>query len=389
MPFILTLILTCQLSTTPLQASQIIAVPQSESGIVQIEDLNDLLEPIRVAAGLPALAALVLEKGEIRALGAVGYRKYGEEVKVTVDDHFHLGSDTKAMTATLAAILVEEGLIRWESTISEVLPDLTGSIDEAYHDVSLRQLFMHRGGCPNQTVPPGTNLSQLHNLPGDTMVKQRLRYVTLFLTGKPQAKPGRRYIYSNGGYVTAGAMLERVTGRSWEELIQAKLFTPLGITSAGFGAMGSPGEIDQPWQHLLRNEIPYPVEPGPYSDNPLVIGPAGTVHMSLSDWSRFVAAHLSGRAGEHDLLKQETWELLHERPEEGRYAMGWMVVERPWAEGEALSHAGSNTANYALVWASVKRQFAVLVVTNIGHDLVAGVCDQLTGALIEKYPPGG
>ena len=111
--------------------------------------------------------------------------------------------------------------------------------------------------------------------------------------------------------------------------------------------------------------------------------------MSLADWAKFVTAHLKGRAGEHDLLERETWELLHRSPEEGRYAMGWIVVEREWAEGEALSHAGSNTMNFCTVWASVKRQFAVLVATNIGHDLAAGICDQVTSALIVKYTPGG
>jgi CubicO group peptidase (beta-lactamase class C family) len=233
------------------------------------------------------------------------------------------------------------------------------------------------------------NSYDLHDLPGETMIDKRLLYVRLFLAGEPEETPGRRYIYSNGGYVTAGTMLERVTGRPWEELIQERLFAPLGITSAGFGAMGTPGVIDQPRQHVMRNETPWPIEPGPRSDNPLVIGPAGTVHMTLTDWSKFVAAHLSGRAGGNDLLSRETWELLHQLPERGEYAMGWVVVERSWAEGEALTHAGSNTMNYSVVWASVKRQFAVFAVTNIGYDQAASICDQVTTALVMKYTPGG
>ncbi len=386
---ILTLLLTFQLSPVRTAGDQFAAIPGPSTGIMQIEDISDLLEPVRVEAGLPALAALVIERGEILALGATGYRKHGEDVRVTVDDQFHLGSDTKAMTATLAAILVEEGLLRWDSTIGEVLPDLFDSIHADYTDVTLRQLLMHRGGCPNQTFPPGTNILQLHRLPGDTMVERRFRYVELFLNGEPEAEPGTRYIYSNGGYVTAGAMLERVTGTVWEELIQERLFAPLGITTAGFGAMGTPGEIDQPLQHAFRGGTTYPVEPGPRSDNPLVIGPAGTVYMSLTDWSRFVSAHLSGRTGEHDLLEQETWELLHEPPADGNYAMGWMVVERLWAEGEALTHAGSNTMNYATVWASVKRQFAILVVTNTGNETASRACDQVTTMLVGKFTPGG
>ena len=191
MSLILTLLITCQLASSP----------------VQVDDLTDLLEPIRADAGIPALAALVIDHGEVIAIGATGVRKYGEEVPATIDDQWHLGSDTKAMTATLAAILVEEGLLRWDSTIGEVFPDLVGKIDPAYHHVTLRQLLMHRGGCPNVTFPASMHSYNLHDMPGETMIEQRLKYVELFLAGAPEETPGRRYIYSNGGYVTAGAML--------------------------------------------------------------------------------------------------------------------------------------------------------------------------------------
>jgi len=349
------------------------------------DDISESLEPVREEAGLPALAAAVVREGRVIALGAAGLRKYGEEVEATPGDRFHLGSCTKAMTATLAAILVEEGKLRWDSTLGDVFPELLPTMHSDYLYVTLHLLLMHRGGCPNETTPKGVSFVSLHNLPEETMIERRLHYSRLILKEPPEEEPGTKYIYSNAGYVIVGSMMERVTGLAWEELLQEKLFAPLGITTAGFGAMGSPGSISEPWQHRVREDRILPVGPGPRSDNPLVIGPAGTVHMSLEDWSRFVAAHLDGRAGVNDLLSPESWEFLHRLPAGGTYACGWVVVEREWAGGEALTHAGSNTMNYALVWASVKKRFAVLVATNIAKEDTPGVLDQLVWSLITRY----
>ena len=89
--------------------------------VAQMRPLDAELEPVRAKHGLPALAAAVVKDGAIVTAGAVGVRVHGTDIKVTIDDRFHLGSDTKAMTATLAAMLVEEGKLRWDSTIGEVL----------------------------------------------------------------------------------------------------------------------------------------------------------------------------------------------------------------------------------------------------------------------------
>jgi CubicO group peptidase (beta-lactamase class C family) len=83
--------------------------------------LDAYLEAVRARHALPALAAAVVKDGEVIASGAVGVRALGTDVPVTVEDRFHLGSDTKAMTATLAGMMVDEGRLRWDSTIGEVL----------------------------------------------------------------------------------------------------------------------------------------------------------------------------------------------------------------------------------------------------------------------------
>jgi CubicO group peptidase (beta-lactamase class C family) len=133
-------------------------------------------------------------------------------------------------------------------------------------------------------------------------------------------------------------MAERVVNDSWESLIEKRLFDLLGIESCGFGAMGTAGKIDQPWQHTLLRTMHRPVEPSPRADNAPVIGPAGTLHCSVIDWGKFVTAHLRGEQGLAGILKPEAFKRLHTPPFGGDYGFGWMVVDRPWAGGRALTH---------------------------------------------------
>src|SRR5947209_901422 len=100
-----------------------------------------MLENIRQKHNLPALAAAVVVDGKIVVTNAVGFRKNGGAEKVTVDDKFHLGSVTKSMTATVAAMLVEQGRISWTTTIGEAFPELRSAIHPDYLSVTLEQLL--------------------------------------------------------------------------------------------------------------------------------------------------------------------------------------------------------------------------------------------------------
>lgn len=123
------------------------------------------------------------------------------------------------------------------------------------------------------------------------------------LDDPPLFEAGERTEYTNVGYVVAGAMLEAKTGKTWEALIQAELFVPLGISSGGFGPPGSVNELDAPRGHWLQDdgETLVPLA-GPKADNVPVGGPAGSVHMNLADYSRFLVDHLRGARGLGDTL---------------------------------------------------------------------------------------
>lgn len=355
-----------------------------KAGPPKYDDLSAFLEPLRAKSDLPALAAAVVMSGKIKAVGAVGVRKLGAGVPVTMDDQFHLGSCTKAMTATLIAKLVEDGKLKWDTTPADVFPEFSEGMNEGFRTVTIRHLLSHRAGLPGESAPAGMTLLQVHRLPGPPR-EQRLEYTRLMLAPPPACTAGSKYIYSNAGYAIAGAMAERVMDKSWETLIAEQVFGPLGITSAGFGAMGTSGKIDQPWQHRMAGGKALSIEPGPLADNPPAIAPAGTVHMNVADWARFVADHVNEGKKRGRLLKRTTYRTLHTAPYGGEYAFGWIVAPRPWAKGDALTHAGSNTMNFAVVWAAPKRGFAVLVMTNIARDDVPARVDEIVFALIQKF----
>jgi CubicO group peptidase (beta-lactamase class C family) len=336
-------------------------------------NVTDLLKPIRQKFNLPAMAAAVVTSDGVKLVGAVGVRKRGTEIPVTLDDLWHLGSDGKIMTSTLIARLVERGQLRWDITMAEVFPELAPGMHPDFRHVTLLELLSHHAGLP-------ANLD-LGDYSGTDAPRLRLRAVREELAKPPQTKPGSAYLYSNLGYILAAAVVEKTTGKAWEEIIAREIFQPLRMNSAGFGGTGTPGKIDQPWPHTEDGE---PVaENGPAMDNPPVMGPAGRIHCTIRDWARFVQDQLRGARGESALLKPESYQTLQTPPFGGDYALGWMVVSRSWGGGKVFNHGGDNTMNFANVWVAPKKDFAILVCVNQSGDRAFQASDQAVGALIK------
>ena len=350
------------------------------------KNIEPLLEPIRAEHNVPALAAAVIHEGRILTYAAVGVRKLGTDVKVTAHDQFHIGSCTKAMTATLLAILIEQGKLKWSSTLAQVFPDLAKEMHPGYRNVTLLHLLAHRGGVPNETWPKGMSFLDVHRLPGPPR-RQRWEFVRRKLAEPPEAPPGERYIYSNAGYAILGVACEKAADAAYEDLMREHIFGPLGMGSAGFGAMGTPGKVDQPWQHRVENGKAIPMDPGPRTDNPPAIAPAGTVHCSVGDWAKFVQVHLRGARDQPTPLAIANWTRLHTPAFGGTYAGGWGTAHRGWGGGRVYTHAGSNNMNYAVVWMAPNRNFAVVVATNQAGKVAPKACDDAAAAIIRKYLP--
>jgi len=317
-------------------------------------------------AKLPGMVAAITSSKGVLALGSAGIRKDGSEERFAEDDVVHLGSCTKAMTSVLMATLVAEGKLSWETSLIAVLPELKDKIHPDHHTVTVWQLLTHRAGVEANAVNWWIHRKM-------ELRARRLAILEENLKEAPVRKQGS-YHYSNLGYLMAGCIAEKMTGSTWETLMQKRIFDPLGMKSAGFGPPGSAGKTNQPWGHVRTDEGWRPRQ----FDNAQALGPAGRVHCSVKDWAKFLATLLPG--GNKLGLNRKTLNKLI--TPYGTYAGGWNVTKRPWGKGTVLSHSGSNTMWYALAWVAPEIDRAFLVVTNSRDEHSHPTCDQMIGKLI-------
>ena len=352
-----------------------------------VVDLAPDLTAVREKYTFPALAAAVIVDGKLHAAGVVGVRKQGSEIKAEPNDPFHLGSCTKAMTGSLVGLLVRQGKLKWDTPLAEYFPDLKDKMHPDYRAVTLVHLLSHRAGVPTMTAGfaplNDRQLSEVRAMESPSGQRRRVAEIVMCLP--PINKPGDRTEYSNAGFTIAGVIIEKVMGEDCESLLRRLLFEPLGMRSAGFGPMGTMGQVDAPWQHRKQGDNLIPIGPGPLSDNPPFITPAGRVHCSIHDWAKYIQCVLAAARGEQGLLPPDQLVQLKEPPFGGTYALGWGLADRDWGGGRVLHHAGSNGMNYCIVWVAPLRNFAVLTATNRGGDGAPEGADQVCAAMIKRF----
>ncbi|MEX3016450.1 serine hydrolase domain-containing protein [Gymnodinialimonas hymeniacidonis] len=326
---------------------------------------QDVADALAAYDAVPAATAGRVTADDLAAAVA-GTRLVDGSDMAALSDVWHVGSLTKSMTATLAARLVADGLIQWDSTIGEVLGEAFPQMQADWQDVTLTHLLTHGSGME-------ANLGRIRSiLLGDG---PRADYVREMLSNQPLEAPGG-FAYSNAGYVVAGAMLEAVGEDSWEALIEREVFAPLSMDSAGFGA--PQGNVIEGHSRGLFGGLT-PAGQGNGADNIPAMGPAGRVHLSAEDMLRYLRAHLLRDTG---FLPDALWEDLHRAVGPEGYAMGWGV-----GEDGSLVHSGSNTLWYAVAYVDPAGGEAVFVAVNSGDlDQVAGPVDEALRALL-SHPP--
>ena len=346
-------------------------------------DLSQFLTPAIEQGTAPGVITAVIDENGVRAIGAAGVRRQGSPEPITVDDIVHIGSDTKAMTSTMLATLVEDGTFAngWNTTVSEVFPELAGSIHQDYHAVTVAQLVRMRGGLARNAA----DWSAYSDNPD--IKERRYNIVRDNLANAPAGSVGDE-MYSNLSYMLAGAMAERLTGKSWETLMQERLFAPLGITTGGFGPPGTPGGVDQPWGHRPDGSGGW--VPDQFDNDP-ALGPAGTVHISIRDWAEFISLWFDDK--NPAILDRSTLTQLR-TPNSGSYAAGWRVFQQHWAGGTTIRHNGSNTYWFSTLWIAPERGVAYVVVANSAdfyedRGVVDAVYSIVAGLVTNEELPGG
>lgn len=332
-----------------------------------------VIDKARVEAGIPGLSVAVITSERI-SIHTSGVRRLGSQQPVGRNDLFYVGSEAKAMLATVIARKVEAGDLRWDLTVREAFPLLTSHGE--FGEVTLATLLQHRSGLP--AFETAEELAEVPELTG-TPDRQRLQFVEWILPREASGIPGQSYLYSNAGYIVATAMLESATGQSYESLMRGLLFDPLGIRPAY--ALPAAGKRNQPWGHTVIHGTLTPVDPeDPNGILPPWTHPAGNLSLTTLDFAKFVQTHLRGLRGKSALLQRQTFEVLHTPV--GDYACGWLVFDDRGMRASA--HSGSNDSFYAFMILEPEADAAAVVVANASSPQIDAAVVRLGLAVLPR-----
>jgi CubicO group peptidase (beta-lactamase class C family) len=287
---------------------------------------------------------------------------------VTPNTLFGIASNTKAFTAAALAMLVDEGKIAWDDPVNRHLPSFQLHDPYVTREITVRDLLTHRSGL-------GLGAGDLMFFPPTTFTRdeivERLRYI------KPATSFRSRYAYDNSLYLVAGQIIPRITGKTWDEFVKERIFTPLGMTTSNTSlrAFRPTDEVASP--HSVIEGTVMPVEPHGLDNN----APAGAINSSVAEMSRWIAAQLEGgkyqdASGKEQRLFSETqakemWaaqtiipigEGPGPRPHFAAYGLGWGL--RDYQGRKLVSHTGGLLGMVSQVMLVPEEKLGLVILTN-------------------------
>jgi CubicO group peptidase (beta-lactamase class C family) len=295
--------------------------------MLEAQSNKGFADSIRKTYHIPELAYAVVSSDNIYEEQALGVKRVNTTMPAALNDRFRIGSNTKAVTGFIAALLVKQGKIKWDTKFFDLFPELKINSDPAHASLTLLDLLSFRTRLYSYSYnydKPGQK-----DFTGDE-TQQRYQFTAWFLK-QPAVQDTATIHLSNLSYIAAGLMLEKVSGKTYKQLV-----TDLGKKLNIDFNFGQPNSLDtlQPWGHN-KDLIPEP--PGDsYKLNWLL--PAGNINVSLPDYIKFIQLQLKGLKGESDLLTADEFDfLMNARPQ---FSIGWFPDRD--GQGHALS---SNTGN--------------------------------------------
>ena len=354
------------------------------SNLDRYEKLVEIANGIQEEFGIPALGIIVVDSKNIIDKVLIGTREIGGNAAPTFEDHFHLGSNTKAMTGFMAGKLVEDGKISWDTKFFDLFPELKNESREKYAEITLRDLLSHRAYLPSFETGVSETLEKIPL--GLSAKDKRIAFSKIMLEEKSVKPFFGSYKYSNAGYVLAASMLEKASGISWEELIQKIFVEDLNLSVN----IGWPIDIneDQPRGHLPGSYIGekssalivYDTEY--HNTNEEVLNPSGELNINMLDYARFVQLNLEGLNGTDNYLSSETYEFIHFGTPD--YSIGW---ENARKSGELISqHSGSKGNFFCHTCIVPAKDMAVIVYANSGIVNALNPVEHFLGGIkLDKY----
>ena len=308
---------------------------------------------------VPGVAVGVIHNGEIVLAGGFGYRDVENRLPVTEHTTMAIGSNSKSFTVTVMAMLVDEGRLEWDEPVRDFLPDFRLYDEFATAEMTPRDLVTHQSGLPrHDNVWYGRAATR-----EDIFAK--LRYL------KPNASFRSRYQYQNVMFMTAGFLTERLTGKDWGDLIDDRIFTPLGMDRSNTSVDDSPGSGDFAFPYILRDGVLHKV---PFR-NIDEVGPAGSINSNAVEMLAYIQAHIEGGAYNGTrLISEESSDQMQtpqfampgesEHPEVGPGSYGLGLRVGTYRGRKMVQHGGGIDGFISSMSWLPREKMGVMVLTN-------------------------
>ncbi len=312
------------------------------------KQIDDLMRRY-VANGMFNGSVLVVENGKVIFKKGYGLANMEWNIPNTPDTKFRLGSLTKQFTALLIMQLVEQGKLKLEGKITDYLTDYPKAAGDK---ITIHHLLTHTSGIPNYTNFPSFNTINRNRYKPADFIKQ-------FSDSTLEFEPGSAFAYSNSGYFVLGAIIEKVTGKTYEKVLQENIFTPLQMNNTGY---------DMSYKNLPRRAAGYErwnllYENAPYLDMSLPYA-AGSLYSTVEDLALWDQALYSDK-----LLSASSKAILF-TPYKSGYAYGWGVYKTQIGQlkdsVEAMGHQGAVNGFNTSVIRIPKNKHLVLLLNNTG-----------------------
>ena len=342
-----------------------VATSCSEEENVQQQDVDLLktIKTLRETGDIPALALADFSCAD-RKLAWNGQSRLNAPSPVSLDSGYAIGSNAKSMLATAAMRLAARGALDLDAPLEALWPEAVIEATDK-RAITLRQLLSHSSGLP--AFNTGAELGTVPTLTGSN--REVIEGTAIWFLQQPLAgEPGTQTLYSNAGYVVAGAVLEHVTGASFASVIEREVFVPLGIG----GAFGEPREINGGLTgHIIKDG-----EVTAYTDDepaiPAFLAPAGNVVVGLPDYVTYLQSHLCGLQGKpNSLLSGAQATAMHTPVIEGGVGLGWATTEI--GGYETSFHIGGTGDFTAFAALAPGKDQGVAALLNIGGSPAASV----------------
>jgi len=342
------------------------------------QESRRIADSIRFQRRIPGLVYAVVSSDKILLMEGVGYTRFRTKDTMTLNSRFHLGSATGAITSYIASQLVAKGKLKWNTPLFIIFPALTSKSLREYKDITFIELLSQQAGLMVLNDPRAiTDVMGLHG----TNTQQRQQFVEWVVqrrTGRDSS--GKKvFRFSNANTAVAVAMMEKASGKSWEDLLKEYFNKPLGVTvKTGWPNNLSPLE---PWGHWVEGDRYIPVDPKHWYHIPPAFTGALDANITIGDYVKFVQDELRGVRGEKATLATRAYELMHYSYP--AYGLGWGNVE---ANGIHVSDCdGTAGTFFTHVEIFKEKNLAVIVLCNSGDNSGRGAAINLARALREMY----